>query len=563
MSEFSLRSAGSSPSRWPALCLRFSVSSDQLVLAASLFWALAVNRPFFAAALHAQSGAQGWSWSLVASLALMLAALHVLLLGLVCTRRSAKPILALLAIVAAFALHFMQAYGVVLDPSMLRNALRSDVAETRELLSWRMALDLLLYAGLPIALLACVRVQRRPWRRALVSRAVLLGLALAVFVGALLWQFQPLASLMRNHKEVRYLIAPANALWSLSSVLVADARGAARPRQPIGLDAVSGASWTALAKPRVMVIVVGETVRAANWGLNGYVRQTTPRLAQLPVLNFPDTTACGTSTEVSLPCMFAPVGRRNYDESTIRGSESLLHVLARAGATVQWRDNQSGCKGVCDGLPADVLNAANAPGLCQGDRCWDEGLLRGLDERLQRAQGVQVVVLHMLGNHGPSYFRRYPKAFERFTPACQDDNLGNCSKEQIVNAYDNAVLYTDHVLATLIATLEANASKVDAAMLYVSDHGESLGEKGLFLHGMPNAIAPREQTQVPMVLWWTKGFGQSTAIDQPCMQRRAAEPAQHDHLFHTVLGMLDVKTSLYEPRWDLTAACRSAAPAAL
>ena len=563
MSEFSLRSAGSSPSRWPALCLRFSVSSDQLVLAASLFWALAVNRPFFAAALHAQSGAQGWSWSLVASLALMLAALHVLLLGLVCTRRSAKPVLALLAIVAAFALHFMQAYGVVLDPSMLRNALHSDVAETRELLSWSLALDLLLYAVLPIALLACANVQPQPWRRALSSRALLMGTALAVFVGALLWQFQPLASLMRNHKEVRYLIAPANALWSLSSVLVADARGAARPRQPIGLDAVSGASWTALAKPRVMVIVVGETVRAANWGLNGYVRQTTPRLAQLPVLNFPDTTACGTSTEVSLPCMFAPVGRRNYDESTIRGSESLLHVLARAGATVQWRDNQSGCKGVCDGLPADVLNAANAPGLCQGDRCWDEGLLRGLDERLQRAQGVQVVVLHMLGNHGPSYFRRYPKAFERFTPACQDDNLGNCSKEQIVNAYDNAVLYTDHVLATLIATLEANASKVDAAMLYVSDHGESLGEKGLFLHGMPNAIAPREQTQVPMVLWWTKGFGQSTSIDQPCMQRRAAEPAQHDHLFHTVLGMLDVKTSLYEPRWDLTAACRSAAPAAL
>lgn len=169
----------------------------------------------------------------------------------------------------------------------------------------------------------------------------------------------------------------------------------------------------------------------------------------------------------------------------------------------------------------------------------------------------------MLGNHGPSYFRRYPQAFERFTPACHDDNLGNCSKEQIVNAYDNAVLYTDHVLATLIAALEANSSKVDAAMLYVSDHGESLGEKGLFLHGMPNAIAPREQTQVPMVMWWTKGFGQSAAIDRSCMQRRATEPAQHDNLFHTVLGMLDVKTSLYESRWDLTAACRSAAPSAL
>lgn len=563
MSKITQGRAGPSRSYRPALWLRFPATCGQLVLAASLFWALAVNRPFFAAALHAQSGAQGWSWRLVASLVLMLVALHMLLLGLVCTRRSVKPVLVLLAIVAAIALHFMQAYGVVLDPTMLRNALHSDVAESRELMTGSMALDLLLFAALPIALLARVDVQAQPWRRALWSRALLMGSALAVFAGVLLWQFQPLAALMRNHKEVRYLITPANALWSLSSVLVADARGAAQPRQPIGLDAAPGASWTALAKPRVMVVVIGETVRAANWGLNGYARQTTPRLAQLPLLNFADTTACGTSTEVSLPCMFAPVGRRDYDESTIRGSESLLHVLARAGVSVHWRDNQSGCKGVCDGLPNDVVNAANAPGLCQGDRCWDEGLLRGLDERLQHAQGAQVLVLHMLGNHGPSYFRRYPKAFERFTPACQDDNLGNCSQEQIVNAYDNAVLYTDHVLATLIATLEANAAKVDAAMLYVSDHGESLGEKGLFLHGMPNAIAPREQTQVPMVLWWTAGFGQSAAIDRPCMQRRATEPAQHDHLFHTVLGMLDVKTSLYEPQWDLTHGCRGAAPAPL
>jgi len=387
--------------------------------------------------------------------------------------------------------------------------------------------------------------------------------ALLVFAGALLWQFQPLASAMRNHKEMRYLITPANALWSLGSVLAADARGATRPRQPIGLDAAPGPSWAAHGKPRLLVVVVGETVRSANWGLNGYARQTTPRLAQLPVLNFADVSACGTSTEVSLPCMFAPVGRRDYDEARIRGSESLLHVLARAGVAVQWRDNQSGCKGVCEGLPTEVVNAATAPGLCQGDRCWDEGLLHGLDMRLQQMQGVQVLVLHMLGNHGPSYFRRYPAAFERFTPACHDDDLGRCSTEQIVNAYDNAVLYTDHVLASLIASLDAQASKVDSAMLFVSDHGESLGESGLFLHGMPKPIAPREQTQVPMLMWLSSGFAQTAAIDGLCMQRRAALPARHDHLFHTVLGLLDVRTALYEPRLDLTQGCRNTPAAAL
>ncbi|MDP1693781.1 MAG: DUF1705 domain-containing protein, partial [Burkholderiaceae bacterium] len=219
MFEFLPGGAASPRSPWPGLCLRFAATSDQLVLAAGLFWALAVNRPFFVAASRAHTSANGWSWSFVVGLALMLAALHVLLTGLLSTRRSVKPVLALLAVVAAFALHFMQAYGAVLDPSMLRNALHTDFAETRELLSWRLALDLLLYAGLPIALLACARVQRRPWRRALLSRALLLGLALATLLGALMWQFQPLAALMRNHKELRYLITPANVLWSLGSVL--------------------------------------------------------------------------------------------------------------------------------------------------------------------------------------------------------------------------------------------------------------------------------------------------------------------------------------------------------
>ncbi len=545
---------GTAPGR--ARFPRYSATSDQLVLGTAVFWALAFNQAFLAAAERAQASPDRVAWGLGLALAVMVVALHVLLAGLVSTRHSVKPVLAVLTVVAASAAHFMNSYGTVLDPSMLRNVLRTDLAETRELMSLRLAVDLLLYAVLPIALLLCARVERRPWRRALVSRALLMALAAATLVGSLLWQFQPLASLMRNHKEVRYLITPANVLWSLGNVALADARGAARPRQAIGLDAKPGPSWASAPRPRLLVVVVGETVRGANWGLNGYARQTTPRLAQLPVLNFPDTSACGTSTEVSLPCMFAPVGRRNYDEATIRGSESLLHVLARAGVAVHWLDNQSGCKGVCEGLSAEVVSNVTAPGLCQGDRCWDEALLRGLDERLQKAQGVQVLVLHMLGNHGPSYFRRYPSAFERFTPVCRHDDLGRCSVAEIVNAYDNAVLYTDHVLASLITTLDAHAATVDSAMLFVSDHGESLGEKGLFLHGIPHAIAPREQLHVPMTMWWSPGFGQTVGLDRACLQQRSTAPAQHDHLFHTVLGLADVRTSLYEGDWDLTRGCR-------
>jgi lipid A ethanolaminephosphotransferase len=356
-------------------------------------------------------------------------------------------------------------------------------------------------------------------------------------------------------------MTPLNAMWSTASVLAADARGAVQPRQPIGLDAQAGPGWARRDRPRLVVLVVGETARAANWGLSGYARQTTPRLAAASgVINFSDATACGTSTEVSLPCMFAPVGRRYYDEARIRGSESLLHVAARAGVQVRWVDNNTGCKGVCDGLPSERLSAASAPGLCT-ERCLDEGLVRALEARLDALRSedrsTQLLVLHMLGNHGPSYFRRYPPAFERFTPACRDDDLGRCTREEIVNAYDNALLYTDHVLALLISRLNDAAARADTALLYVSDHGESLGEKNLFLHGVPWLMAPKEQTSVPMIFWASAGFDRSAGIDAACLRQRASASVQHDHLFHSLLALLDVRTSLYDADFDFTRGCRA------
>ncbi len=273
-------------------------------------------------------------------------------------------------------------------------------------------------------------------------------------------------------------------------------------------------------------------------------------------------TSCGTNTEVSVPCMFAPVGRRDYDESTIRGSQSLLHVLARAGVGVTWRDNQSGCKGVCDGLPYQTVADIAPPGLCDGGRCLDEGLLHGLPDMLQHARGPQLLVLHQLGNHGPAYFKRYPPEMAQFKPACEDEDLRRCPPEHIVNAYDNALLYTDHVLARLIGELKAREADVDSVVVYVSDHGESLGEKNLYLHGLPYAIAPDVQKQVPMVMWFSSGFAPAHGLDLACLKQRAAQPAAHDHLFHTLLGLLDVRTALYEPAWDLGHACRSPAPAA-
>jgi lipid A ethanolaminephosphotransferase len=267
------------------------------------------------------------TWLFGAALLVMLVCLHYLMVAPFAWGRLIKPLLALLLVVVASASYFMQAFGVVLDPSMIRNVLHTDVAESRELMSWRLVTHLLLYAGLPMLLLWRVRSATRPFfRPGLAPGQPAAGYG--VLVGALLAVYQPMSALMRNQKELRYLITPGNVLWSLGVVVAANTRGAAKPRQVIGEDAQAGPRLAARTRPLVVVLVVGETARAANWGLNGYERQTTPQLAQRPVVSFAEVTSCGTNTEVSLPCMFAPVGRRDYDEGP-RARQPV--AAARAG----------------------------------------------------------------------------------------------------------------------------------------------------------------------------------------------------------------------------------------
>ena len=535
---------------------------EQLVLVVSVFWALSANSAFLEAALHDRAHDAPATWWFGAALLVMLVAVHALLVAPFANRFTVKPLLSLLIVVGASASFYADAFGVFMDPSMLRNVLRTDPGEAKELLSLRLAGHLLLFAGLPLMLLWWVRVRPRTWGRALGRRLAFIGLMLLALLIAMWSVFQPLSSLMRSQKELRYLITPANVVWSVGSVLAADAKGAAKPRQVIGEDASAGPSWAARSKPLVLIVVVGETARAANWGLSGYARNTTPRLADLGVHNFSNVTACGTNTETSLPCMFAPVGRRDYDEARIRGQQSLLHVAVRAGAQVHWLDNQSGCKGVCEGLPVTLTNPKTTPELCPDNRCLDEALVHDLDKRLAEAKGTQLWVLHMLGNHGPSYFRRYPPEFARFLPDCRKDDLQRCSVAELVNAYDNALLYTDHVLARAIERLRARASQVDSALIYLSDHGESLGENGLFLHGLPYAIAPDVQTKVPMVVWTSPGLDAASGLRPDCLapqlKKNAAAALAHDHLFHTVLGLLDIRTRLHVPTLDLSAPCRGA-----
>lgn len=540
---------------------RRGLATEWLALLASLGFTLACNGPFWRALLAQRPLAEPATWGYALALGVALTALQFALLVLLLNRWTAKPLLALLLVATAFATWHMQRWGVFLDPDMLRNVLRTDLKEARELFSWAMLPHLLLYGALPLALLWWWPLPRRPLARALWVKPLAALAGLVVGVGALWSVLDDFAAQTRNDRSLRYLITPGNYLWSLGRVAWQSQREASRPRQAIGTDAQRGPlAQRPGRKPALVLLVVGETARAANWGLNGYARNTTPRLAALPdVVSFAPVQACGTNTEVSLPCMFSPWGRRQYDEERIRGSQSLLHVLQRAGVQVLWRDNQSGCKGVCEGLPSETVLAQPPPGLCTDGRCLDEALLHGLPVRLGAVRADQLVVLHQLGNHGPAYHQRYPPAYARFTPTCDTADLRRCERQAIVNSYDNALLYTDAVLADAIAMLRGLQATHDTALVYLSDHGESLGERNLYLHGMPYAIAPAEQLQVPMLMWLSPGYAAAWGLDLACLRARAAQPTTHDHLFHTLLGLLDVKTSLHEPGLDIASACRRAA----
>lgn len=533
---------------------RMPLRSEYLAVLAALFFAVACNSAFW----RAFSAAGGWdgrdAWRLALGLFVGMVALHAALLVLLLNRYTTRIVLPLLLLVTAAGVHYMQQYRVYLDADMVRNVLVTEPKEAAELLTPGLFATLLVLGVLPSILVWRLRPPERSLPRGLMAHSVAFVLALMVATGAIAAAYQPLAAFLRNEKAIRHLIAPGNWLVALTTVAFAD-------RQPDGPKTVVAADARVArpdgARPRLLLLVIGETVRAQNWGLNGYARQTTPQLAKLDGVNYPDVTACGTNTEVSVPCLFSRQGLAHYDRKAIHRSESLLHVLQRAGIATLWRDNQTGCKGVCSDLPFESFLDARIPGFCDAERCVDAVMLHDLPQRVAAMPGDAVIVLHLLGNHGPAYFRRYPPAYRRYLPECTQLQLADCDRQAIVNSYDNAILYTDAVLADAVRWLQGESARRDTALLYLSDHGESLGEGGLYLHGVPRAIAPDTQLKVPMWLWLSPALRQADGVDMACLQSRSRQPQSHDALFDTVLGLLRVRTQAYVAGQDLLSECRA------
>jgi lipid A ethanolaminephosphotransferase len=544
--------------RWTA---RLALPSDvALVLVASLAWAVLYNLQFWHQSIAAMWHPTPRGALFLVSLFVVVVCLQALLLALVPTRVGMRIAASALFLIAALASYFANAYGAVMNQDMLRNALQTDAAEVGGLINFDLVAHFVLLGVIPSLLVWRIALPSSTWRVRLRQRLIFIGSALALCAVALFACSANYAVFFREHKPVRYSLSPAAPVVSLVELL--SAREGRDPRAPL-INVAGTVQRTAAPgrKPLVLFLVVGETARAADFQLAGYARATNPRLeATSGLVYFDHATSCGTSTAISVPCMFSHLPRARFDVGQADRYTNLLDSLSMAGLTVEWRDNNAGCKGVCARVAEVNYHGESDPVHCPNSYCYDEVMLGDLAARLEKVQHDTVVVFHTIGSHGPAYSERYPPQFEIFKPACRSNELQRCSTEEIVNAYDNSIAYTDYMLSRQIELLQTHADRLDSVLLYASDHGESLGEQGIYLHGMPYSFAPRVQKEVPMLFWASSGYLQRTGLSMACMRGRAHDAVSHDNIYHTVLGAMAVRDAVYDSSMDLLASCRAAAP---
>ena len=506
-------------------------------------------------------------WFAIAFVALI-ASLLCIIMSLLCWRWTLKPVITLFLISGALGAYFMLSYGVVIDNSMMVNVLQTDLRESVDLMTWQLLVSFIFLAAIPVWLLWKLSIRPLSVYKTLSGNAALFFASCAIAGGAVFPIYQDFASSMRNHIQLRYMVNPLNSIYGLAQLVIQPLQNSNGALEAIGLDAKLGNSYKNQPKIPLLILVVGETARSGNFGVNGYTRDTTPNLKSLKknddqsgeLTSQTNAWSCGTSTATSLPCMFSHLGKEAYEDKRF-DYENLIDILDKAGLAVIWLENQSGCKGICDRVYRQATNKLNTPEYCSTGECFDEIMLHNLDARLRempynKLSNGAVIVMHQMGSHGPAYYKRSPESIKKFKPECTNSALQECTQTEVVNAYDNSIAYTDYFLGKVIGVLKSKATTLQGGLLYVSDHGESLGENNIYLHGLPYTIAPDVQKHVPWVSWLANDFIARHNLDTDCMEARSAIKLSHDNYFHTVLGLMDIQTQLYKPGLDAYAPCR-------
>lgn len=465
-----------------------------------------------------------------------------------------KPFFIVLLISAAMVDFAMFNYGIIFDQSMIENFAETNLAEAHSYSNMFVFLWVGLTGILPAALLLFTKVKHSGVIKDILFKGASLLVSIAVILIIAMFFYKDYSSVIRNNKMLRKEINPTYYVSSTYKYIKNTYFNEPIEYKHIGMDAVK------LPKDKndLLVVLVGETARSMNYSLNGYGRDTNKYSKDIKNLtSFQNVTSCGTATAVSLPCMFSMMDKKNYSGHAFDNQDNVTDILQRAKISTHWIDNNTGSKGIADRIKYTYTERKKSD-FCDGLVCTDDLLTHNLQEQIDLSDlNDNVIFLHIMGSHGPTYYKRYPENHKIFTPECAQSDIQNCSDEEIINTYDNTILFTDYVMANVIKILENNANKYNTSIVYISDHGESLGEKGLYLHGMPYAIAPKEQTHVPLITWFSDDTIKAKKINQSCLNKLAkTEDYSHDNLSHTLLGLMDVQTSAYKPDMDILKSCR-------
>ena len=533
----------------------FSFSVNQIVFFSSLFIVALYNQSFWRAFSSVVNVFDAGNLLFVFSVASLLVALLYFILSLICFKKSVKPVISLFFIVSAITSYYMDSYGVIFDFSMIQNVFETDTREAFDLIDGSLVIYVLLYGVIPAALVWSLKIREQKSSREFIYRVSAVVSVIIVTGVSVYASYKDFTYVFRENRQVSFLINPIFPMRSayrygvknLKSDPVFESVFHDARRNPVSKNA----------RPKIFVMVVGETARASSFHINGYGKNTTPNIEKENILNFSNVSSCGTATAISVPCMFSYLTHDNFDSDRAEHSSNLLDALNSSGVNVLWRDNNSGCKGVCDRVETESMVELHINGLCNEEGCFDEVLLHQLDEYVNKQEKDTYIVLHQQGSHGPAYYKRYPEAFAVFKPDCRTAAVQECSAEEVVNAYDNTILYTDYFLSKVISFLKNKSDSFDTAMLYVSDHGESLGENGVYLHGLPYFVAPESQTHIPLVLWMSDNFLAERNLDKNCLSNKSDQPYSHDNVLHSILGVMDVSTNVYDQKYDIFSSCRS------
>lgn len=541
-------------SAWQKVHSKLTVKSQTLIVILSLYFGFVLNFSFWRYVAQHLEITNFSVFVFAVSLLFFITVPLLWVFSLFVVPYVTKPVIGTFLLISSATNYLMFNLGVYIDTDMIRNVFETNVREARDLITWSGFVWVLVTGIIPFALLMVAKIEYRPFLKELKTRLIWVGLSLLVIGGFAASSYKEYASFGRNNRDVRKLLNTINYTYSTFRYF----QRRFKKQQPfVHLDKDAKLTPYEDDYKTVLIFIVGETARAKNFSLDGYERNTNPLLSKQDIVYFKEVSSCGTATAVSVPCMFSNMTRAGFDADDAKNRENVLDLLQTGGYDVIWLENDDGCKGVCARVQYEDMVQTQHPKYCQKDYCWDEVLLDGLEERLKNITKDTVIVLHTMGSHGPTYYNRYPDEFKVFRPTCDTADIQNCTNEQIVNTYDNTILYTDYIISSAIDMLK-KFPQFESGLIYVSDHGESLGENNVYLHGFPYKIAPAEQKEVPMIIWMSENMKREDHIDYDCLRREGhARQYTHDNLFHSLLGLMEVDSKTYDENMDLFHACRT------